>query len=123
MVETSLSGWYYLHTNGDLIFTRFQPEINPGGFVRMVWPCDPESRLDAWIIAIEALALGARRERVMELAQKWGLTDEDAKEFVRQAQIRGRQAFLVFVFPDGDQWCAAFYNFVGNCSLDKAPSG
>jgi len=104
------SGWYYLHTNGDLIWKRFEPEIDPGGFVRMVWPCDPSRREHAWMICIEALALGAQRERIMELATKWGLTDEDAKEFVLRTKRNGRMTFLLF--RDGDQWCAAFHDFV-----------
>jgi len=32
-------GWYYLHTNGDLIFKRTEPESD-SPFVRKVWPID-----------------------------------------------------------------------------------
>ena len=104
-------GWYYLHENGDLIWKKFQPEMEAGGFVRAVWRCgDADDRGRAWLIAIEALAMGARRERIDELAAKWGLTDADAQEFVKRSKAGDHPAFRLF--RDGDQWCATFYDFV-----------
>lgn len=99
------AGFYYLHENGDLLFKRERPEVEPGGFVRAVWPHDPRDRANAWLIAIEALALGARPARIQELATTWGLTDDDAQIFAtRTHQFR--------LFRDGDQWTAAFHDFV-----------
>jgi hypothetical protein len=98
-----------LHTNGELIFKRFRPE-NDSPFVRRVWALDLEDRGTAWLLVIEALALGARRERIDELAAKWGLTDDDALRFVDQAKANGKPAFRLF--RDGDQWCATFGDFV-----------
>lgn len=103
-------GWYYLHENGDLIWKRFRPEHEAGGFVRKVWPCDPSNREHAWLICIEALAMGATRARVMGLAATWGLTDDDAQMFVKQATANDQPVFRLF--RDGDQWCATFHDFV-----------
>lgn len=103
-------GWYYLHENGDLIYKRDQPEIESGGFVKMVWSFDTTKRAHAWMICIEALALGARRDRIIELAEKWGLTDCDAEKFVDRAECDGHPTFKLF--RDGVRWCATFHDFV-----------
>ena len=108
----STDGYYYLHTNGDLIWKRFRPE--PSDFVRKVWTVDKSSRVTAWIIVIEALAMGAKRSRVEELAAKWGLTDEDARQFV------GRSKDELNLFREGNQWCATFGDFV---NLEESQAG
>jgi hypothetical protein len=108
-------GYYYLHENGELIWKKFRPAQEPGGFVRKVWPVNTAERGCAWLICIEALAMGARRERVMELAAKWGLTDDDAQEFVKHATIGHATAGYhpaFILFRDGDRWCAGFHDFV-----------
>ncbi len=105
----SLEHWYYLHTNGDLIHKRTEPE-GDSPFVKKVWKLDLEDRASAWMLCIEALALGAKRERIDELAAKWGITDEDALIF---ADIKGTNGKpLLKIFKDGDAWCAAFGDFV-----------
>jgi len=106
------TGWYYLHTNGELIFKRFRPD--EGDFVRKIWPCDVTDRGNAWLIAIEAKALGANPQRISDLASKWGLSDEDAQNFVEHA---GNQFRL---FRDGDKWCATFGDFV---NLQESQAG
>jgi hypothetical protein len=108
-------GYYYLHTNGALIWKKFRPE-DDSPFVRRVWGVDVRSRFSAWVVAIEALALGADRTRIDELAAKWGLTDEDGQEFVRRSNGKFR------LFRDGDQWCAVFDDFV-NLQESKAGFG
>ena len=96
--------FYYLHKETkDLIHKRVRPESD-SPFVERVWELDPTDRFFAWQIAVEALALGAREDRVRELQAKWGLTDEDAQKF---AELGGLK-----LFRDGDQWCAAFEDFV-----------
>lgn len=102
------SGYYYLHTNGALIYKRFEPE-DDSPFVRRVWAFDTRNRAHAWLIVIEAKAMGADPERIEELAIKWGLTDEDAQEFVKNAIHEGVEQFKLFL--DGDTWCAAFHDF------------
>lgn len=75
------AGFYYLHTNGDLIWKKFRPERDPGGFVRRVWPMDPSRREDGYVILVEAAALGADMNRVLELARKWGMDGDDGLVF------------------------------------------
>ena len=77
--------WYYLHTNGELIHKRTDPGEDRSDFVRRVWPCDLTDRANAWTILTEALALGARTERIRELAEKWSCDSKDLVEFVRRA--------------------------------------
>lgn len=78
--------YYYLHTNGDLIAknpsSHNQADFNESTFVKRWWLIETEFRLDAWTLVIEALALGARIDRIKDLAQKWNLTKEDLKEYI-----------------------------------------
>ena len=71
----ALEGWYYLHTNGSLIYKRELGEtaadIRESDFARAMWPMDPTDRAGAWNVLVEALALGADAARVKELAAKW----------------------------------------------------
>lgn len=76
-----MNGFYYLHTNGDLIWKRFRPESD-SPFVSQVWELDDTDREYAWKIALEALALGARTERIKGLAEKWKLTFNDSLEML-----------------------------------------
>jgi hypothetical protein len=107
-----MNGYYYLHENGDLIWKKLKPEQEAGSFVKKVWAVDETDRGCAWIIAIEALALGARKERIQELATKWGLTDEDAQEFAMRTGLN--------LFRDGNQWCATFSDFI---NLQESQAG
>lgn len=75
--------WYYLHTNGDLIHKRFRPD--PSDFVRRIWAMDPTDRGTGYIILIEAASMGARMNRVLELAKSWGMDGEDGKTFCERA--------------------------------------
>lgn len=97
-----LVGWYYLHVNGSLIY---KPEydgtaadIRDSDLALCMWPMRPSDRAGAWDIAVEGLALGAKKDRVQELAEKWGLTDKDAYTYADRAGIR--------LEMDGNQWCA-----------------
>ncbi len=104
-------GFYYLHSNGDMIWKRFRPEQEPGGFVRRVWPVDRTDRCVAWIIVIEALALGAKEERIRELSDHWHLDTEDLPEFLvrythpTDEQRYGLRLFLTRIARvDADEW-------------------
>jgi len=110
-------GYYYLHENGNLIYKRLEPD--PSDFVRKVWPIYLDARDSAWLLAIEALALGTNWERIEELATKWGLTDDDAKELVKHATL-GDDTPAFRLFKDGDRWCATFHDFV---NLQESQAG
>lgn len=98
----SIIGWYYLHENGSLIY---KPEhdgtaadIRESDLARCMWPMDPSDRMGAWNILVEGLALGAKPERVRELADKWGCDDADADVYA------GRLGIALAM--DGSAWCA-----------------
>ena len=112
-----IDGYYYLHTNGSLIYKRAigvddVKDYLSSDFVVAVWPFNASKRATAWVIATEALALGANKERVMELKEKWGLTDDDAKIFAKRADLE--------IFKDGDQFCAVFNDFT---NMQECPAG
>lgn len=73
----SIIGFYYAHTNGELIFKHEKPEMELGGFVKRVWPFDPEDRSGAYCILIEASVIGAKQERIAQLLERWQITDDD----------------------------------------------
>jgi hypothetical protein len=113
-----MEGWYYLHTNGELIFKRelggTAADIRESDFARGLWPCDPEDREGAWRILVEALAAGANPTRVLELADKWRCDDEDAQVYAERVGV--------FLIRDGNQWCATRKDFI-NLQESKAGFG
>lgn len=103
----AIEGWYYLHTNGDLIY-KPRPDsacdIRDSDFALALWPCDPTDRLGAWSILVEALAAGANPARINELATKWKCGNDDAHEYASRIGCK--------LFPEGDSWCAAGRGFI-----------
>jgi hypothetical protein len=112
----SIQGWYYLHTNGELIYKPDHGEtaadIRDSDFALCMWAMDPTDRMGAWNICIEGLALGAKHGRVMELAAKWGLSDADADVYADRAGIT--------IQMDGNAWCATGPGFD---NLQESPAG
>jgi hypothetical protein len=104
----SIQGWYYQHHNGDLIYRRelggTAADIRESDFAVGLWPFDSDDRAMAWDMLIEALAGGARADRVMQLAEKWGCDDNDAQIY---AELRG-----VKLYPDGNKQCATRTDFI-----------
>ena len=105
-----ISGFYYLHENGDLIFKVLSPD-DDSDFVKKVWVVDFGNRLSAWILLLEALQAGARIERVRELAGKWHCTAEDLTKFLvgnlhpTDIQVEGLYVYLRHIANvDPDQW-------------------
>ena len=110
-------GFYYLHTNGDLIYKRDADggaiaDARESSFVRAVWPVYPESRACAWDILVESLAAGADKNRVFEIASKWDATNEDAANYA--------WALGFNLSMDGNQYCATRSDFV---DLQNSPAG
>lgn len=102
-------GWYYLHDNGDLIYKREEPKVEAGGFVKHVWPVDPEDRCTAYQIVLEAEALGAKIKRVNELAKKWHFTDDDC--------LIAAGYFCMMLMKDGKRWSARYADANENWSV------
>lgn len=111
-----VTGFYYLHTNGKLIYKRDLPgmasDIRESDFAIMIWPIDTENREDAWGLLVEALACGVDLEQVMRLAVKWRCDDEDALIYAKHAGAK--------LFKDGNRWCATKGNFI---DLQNSPAG
>ena len=96
---------YYLHVNGDIVSKNPEEAVEDdvkyfeSSFVKKVWKVNLENREDAWVLIIEALALGAQVERVRELSKKWKLTSDDLLIFFSRhkpsaLQIEGVHLFI-----------------------------
>lgn len=109
-------GWYYLHTNGNLIYKRelggTAADIRESSFAVGLWPVDQTDRKTAWDICVEGLAAGANKTRIADLAEKWGCDDKDATKY---AEILG-----CTIERDGNAWCATAPNFI---NLQESPAG
>lgn len=100
--------YYYLHTNGDLIgknpvVVDSDPEYWNSPFVKTVWRVDLIDRGLMWKMILEALAKGARPERVKELAAKWKMDFDDSMEFLARFKPQdihreGMEKFVGLVF-------------------------
>lgn len=103
----NIDGWYYLHTNGQLIYKGQHADVadmRESSFVKMLWSFTASDRRGAWSMLVEALAAGADKECVDKLAAKWGCTDEDADMY---CSVIG-----VDVEMDGNAWCAHRQDFI-----------
>ena len=101
--------YYYLHTNGDLIHKPASvvdgdPGYFDSDFVRKVWKVGLEDRAAAYLVLLEAAAMGARKDRVDQLIEHWGMTDEDCLTFAERLGLR--------LYRDGNQWCATYEDFI-----------
>jgi hypothetical protein len=110
-----MDGYYYLHENNELIFKhKAYPveDLRGSDFVKAIWFVDIRSRSSAWRILVEALAIGANKERVKALAERWGCDDKDAQMY---ASVCGASLSM-----DGDQFCATPMRFE---NLQESPAG
>ena len=111
----SIIGWYYLHTNNELIYKPdsdgIVADFRESDFVKAFWPFDG-SRESAWQILVEALSLEAKKERIFELAEKWKCTEGDALEFAAR--------LMVTLGEDGNQKTATRFDFT---NLAECPCG
>jgi hypothetical protein len=85
------SGWFYLHVNGDLIYksayTHNESDFSGSPFCKKYWPVDAKNKDDVWKVMIEALAAGARKERIKELSIKWHCTNEEAEKYAEKVGL------------------------------------
>ena len=85
-----IEGYYYLHVNKELIYKPGSDsiiDIRESDFCESAWAFQSKDRGVAWGMLVEALSLGAKRERVFELAEKWGINDEDAAAYASHINI------------------------------------
>ena len=101
-------GYYYLHTNGDLIFKPAMVITDPSyfdsDFVKRIWPFKSEDRDTAYQMLIDAQAMGAKLERITELRMKWAMTEKDTQIWADRTGFK--------LFEDGDRWCATLPTFI-----------
>lgn len=112
-VPAGITGYYYLHVNGDLIYKHgldAADGIRDSDLARAMWPCTPRDREQAWSMLVEALALGARPKRIRELANNWNCTDEDADVYAARVGC--------YFESNGETWCAWPTGFVLQDSVD-----
>lgn len=81
--------YYYLHSNDDLIgknpaVVDSDPQYFDSPLVQKHWRVDLTDRGSMWIMILEALAKGARIDRVKELAEKWKMDFDDSIEFLKR---------------------------------------
>lgn len=112
-----VDGYYYLHTNGDLIYKPAtvmdsDPSYFDSSFVKKVWPITLDERETAYTLLLDAEAMGARIERIHELKTKWNITEKDTQTFA------DRMGFLLSM--DGKQWFARLPDFV---NVQESPAG
>lgn len=111
-----MTGWYYLHVNGELIYKRdldgTAADIRESDLARGMWPVDETDRAGAWRILIESLAAGAKLERVKELAAKWSCDDADAAVYAQRVGV--------LLSRDGNMWAATRKDFQ---NLQESPAG
>ena len=111
-----ITGWYYLHENGELLYKRdlegTVADIRESDFAIMLWPMDLSDRAGAWRILVEALACDTKQERIFELAEKWKCDDADAEIYAKHVNAN--------LFLDGNAWCATRSDFI---SLQESPAG
>lgn len=113
----SITAYYYLHQNADLIWKRYLDggqvaDFRESPFVIQFWPFDPEDRETVWRILVEALALGAKEQRIEVLADHWACDDIDAQRYAERIGVS--------LTVDGDAWCAMQ---MGATSLQEFPAG
>ena len=97
--------YYYLHTNGSLIF---KPHGDPIDFddsdlVKAYWHCNIQDRSSAWKILLEALALGAKESEVTRLANKWKCDYNDSIEMLKRCEStelmkKGMTRYIPLIF-------------------------
>lgn len=109
-----IQGWYYLHENKELIY-KPNPDaitgIRESDLCHSAWTWDG-TRQSAWAILVESLSLGAKKERIDELAKTWGCDDKDAISYAQWLGIE--------LGEDGSSKFARCQDFI---NLQESPCG
>lgn len=121
-------GYYYLHTNKCLIYKKNHVESDflDSDFVVKHWKIDITSRLSAWTIIIESLALGADLDCVKSLCDKWKCDIEDLHNYLRQDRANnsdlkkgGVEKYLTQIA--GYENSIIYWNWLASTPFDSNP--
>lgn len=110
-----IDGYYYLHENKSLVFKhKGYPieDMRDSDLVKAIWTVDGSDRCNAWGILVEASCLGADKNRIKELADKWSCDNEDGKIYCKHIGVK--------LSLDGDSYCATKKDFT---NLQECPAG
>jgi hypothetical protein len=84
----SPDGYYYLKVNGELFYSKEVPDFQKDKTIKHIWVIDMSDRGNAWVIATQAGAFGAKKQRIDELSRKWQLTNTDAGKYAKRVGIK-----------------------------------
>ena len=110
-----IKGWFYLHTNGQLIWKNNPDaieDIRESDLCTSAWAFTGGDRKEAWNILVEALSIGAEKTRIEKLAKDWGIDDSDAPNYAEAIGIK--------LGVDGNQVYATKQDFI---DLQTSPAG
>lgn len=115
-----IDGYYYLHENKDLIYKKklddgMVADFRESDFVTMFWAIDLQDRECFWSFLVEALASGANKERVFEIAVKARCTEEDAQVYAQRLDIS--------LLPDGNAMGAMRKIDYETSNIQESPCG
>lgn len=99
--------YYYLHTNGELIHKgkHFDPsDLEESPFVVKWWIIDLDNRIDAYNMLIAASLFGAKKSRIMDLAEHWSITNDDVPNYLKRVGLEWEM--------DGAAFCVKPKDFV-----------
>ncbi len=109
--------YYYLHENNELIHkTKHYDTLGfeESDFVKCWWKINLDSRLDAYNMLIRARMLGAKESRIQDLIKHWGITNDDAPNYVKAVGLEWKM--------DGSAFCVHAPDFL-NLQQDNAGFG
>lgn len=103
-----LTGHFFLNTDGDVFYKSIisSEALKPyydNPYIRAIWAFDPADPRKSANILVEALAAGADRNRVFELAKRWGRTDETMRQYAEGLDL--------IVEMDENAWCVKRKDF------------
>lgn len=84
-----IEGWFYLHDNKELIYKNSSDaiiDIRESDLCHSAWGWDG-TRQSAWTTLVEAHSLGANKERIKELSDKWKCDEKDAVNYAEYLGI------------------------------------
>lgn len=85
-------GYYYLHTNGTLIYKPYIDDMQVNDFTespfcKKYWTMYDNSRMTVWNILIDAAVNGASIQHILDKAEKFKCDNDDALIYADKSDI------------------------------------